>query len=111
MALLGKLSVVQRLVRRLEIGAAVLPVGIEEQRIELAVEIVVMRDIASRPWRRVELQEPTIKVANEPLGPREEWRSAVAHLAEDHCKHIGDRALLDDNAAVHVGFAKFHLGI
>jgi hypothetical protein len=70
-----------------------------------------MRDIASRPWRRIELQEPTIKVANEPLGSCEEGRSAVTPLAEDHCKHIGDRALLDDNAAVNVGFAEFHLWI
>ena len=46
--LLGELSVVERLFRRFEIGAAILPVGIQEQRIEPAVEIVMMRDIASR---------------------------------------------------------------
>src|SRR5437016_11861452 len=37
MALLGKLRVVERLLGMFEIGAAVLPVGIEEQRIEPAV--------------------------------------------------------------------------
>ena len=48
MALLGELGVVERLVGRLEIGAAVLPVGVEEQRVEPAVEVIVMSDIASR---------------------------------------------------------------
>ena len=48
MALLGELRVVERLVRVLEIGAAILPVGVEEQRVEPPVEIVVMRDVAAR---------------------------------------------------------------
>ena len=51
MALLGELGVVERLVGRLEIGAGVLPVGVEEQRIEPAVEIVMMRDVAPRARR------------------------------------------------------------
>ena len=48
MALLGELGVVERLVRLLEIGAAVLPVGIQEQRVEPPVEIVVVSDVAPR---------------------------------------------------------------
>jgi len=67
-----------------------LPVGIQEQGIELTVEVVVMRDIASRPRARIELQEPTVKVANEPLRPGKERRSAVALLAQDDGQHIGD---------------------
>ena len=55
-ALLGELGVVERLLGMLEIGAAVLPVGIEEQRIEPAVEIVVMRDVAPRAAGRIELR-------------------------------------------------------
>ena len=55
MALLGKLGVVERLVGALEIAAAILPVGVEEQRIEPAVEIVVMRHIVARAPARVEL--------------------------------------------------------
>ena len=53
MALLGELGVVERLIGRFEIGAGVLPVGIEEQRIQPAVEIVVVRDIATRPAGRL----------------------------------------------------------
>ena len=44
-AFLGELRVVERLLGMLEIGAAVLPVGVEEERIEPPVEIVVMRDV------------------------------------------------------------------
>ena len=63
MALLGELGVVERLIGRFEIGAAILPVGVEEQRVEPAVEIVVVRDIAPRPRPRVELLQPAVEVA------------------------------------------------
>ena len=48
MALLGELRVVERLIAGLEIGAGVLLVGVEEQRVEPPVEIVVVRDVAPR---------------------------------------------------------------
>ena len=109
MPLLGELRVVERLAGAFEIGAAVLPVGVEEQRIEPAVEIVVMRDVAARAPARIELLEAAVQVAQQPLRPR-----PVRHLgalAEHDGKHVGDRALLDDERAVHVGFAEFELGI
>jgi hypothetical protein len=77
----------------------------------LAVEVVVMRDIASRPRSRIELQELAIKVPNELLRPGEEGRSAVAPLPRDHSKHISDRPFLDNNAAVHAGLAEFHFRV
>jgi hypothetical protein len=40
--LLGKLGVIKRLLQALEIGAAVLPIGVEEQRVKSAIEIVVV---------------------------------------------------------------------
>src|SRR5262249_1763465 len=90
---------------------AVLPVGVEEKRIELTVEVVVVRDIASRPRARIELQKPTVKIANEPLRPGKKRRPAIPLLAQDESQHTGDRALFDHNAAVHVGLAEFHLRI
>jgi hypothetical protein len=48
MSFFGELGIIQGLGRRLEIGAAVLAVGIEEQRIETVVEIVVVGDIVAR---------------------------------------------------------------
>src|SRR5262249_9261611 len=53
--LLGELGVVKALLRRFEIGAAVLAVGIKEERIEAAVEIVVAGDVAPRPAAPIEL--------------------------------------------------------
>ncbi len=57
MALLGQLGVIERLFRALEIGAAILPVGVEEERVETPVEIVMMRHIAARTRARVELDQ------------------------------------------------------
>ena len=55
MAFLGELGIVERLVGRLEIGAAVLQVEVEKQRVEATIEIIMARDIASRSSSRVEL--------------------------------------------------------
>ena len=48
MPFLRKLRVVERLAGLFEIGAAILPVGVEEERVEASVEIVMMRHIAAR---------------------------------------------------------------
>jgi hypothetical protein len=70
--LLGKLGVVERLLRALEIGAAVLPIGVEEQDVKSAVEIVVVvRGVAPRSpgWliryllRRIEQFNPRATVS------------------------------------------------
>src|SRR5712691_3567559 len=110
-AFLGELGVIERLVAGLEIGAAVLPVGVEEQRIELAVEIVVVRDVAPRPRARIELLQAAIEKTDEPLQLRPRGWPAVATLTKHDGKDVGDRALLDHDAAIHVGFAESQLGI
>src|SRR5216684_590786 len=45
-ALLVELGLFQRLLARLEIGAGILAVAVEEEIVELVLEIVVMRDVA-----------------------------------------------------------------
>ena len=107
---LGELCVVERLVRRLEIGAAILLVGIEEEFVEPAVEVVVMRDIAPRPGPRIELLHAPEQVAPEPRRQRPSRRGDVL-LPQQDCQHVRDRALLDDERAVHIGFAQPELGI
>src|SRR5438132_13861827 len=67
MAVFCQLRVVERLVGALEIGAAVLPVGVEEQRIEARVEIIMMRDVSSRAPGRVETLQPAPNVADQPV--------------------------------------------
>ena len=110
MALLGELRVVERLVRVLEIGAAVLPVGVEEQRVEPAVEIVMMRDVAPCAPARIELPQAALEIAQQPLRPRP-VRRMPSVLAEHDGEHVSDGALLDDEGAIHVGFAELEFGI
>ena len=94
MALLGELGVVERRVRRLEIGAAILLVGVEEERIEPPVEIVVVRDIARARPRRLNCLTCRDQIAQPPLqlGPA---RQHVGLIQQDR-QRIGDRAVLDD---------------
>ena len=51
MTLLGELGVVERLIGRFEVSAAILLVAVEKQRIEPTVEIVMVGDVASRAKR------------------------------------------------------------
>jgi len=75
MTLLGELGIVKGLVRCLEIGAAILLVGIEEERIEPPVEIVVMRDIVFRAAARIELLGVPGQITQPPLqlGPTRQY--------------------------------------
>ena len=109
-ALLGELGVVERLVRRFEIGAAILLVAVEEERIEPAVEVVVVRDIVARARPQIELLQAAEQIAHEPRRQRP-IRRGNALLAQQDREHVGDRALLDDEGAVHIGFAELELGI
>ena len=63
MALLGDLRLLQRLVAAREIGAGVLPVAIEEQAVEPAVQVVVVRHVALRARRRVVLVDAALQPA------------------------------------------------
>ena len=109
MALLGELGIVQRRIRRFEIGATVLLVGIEEERIQPPVEIVVARDIVSRTAARIELADMPDQIAQPPLqlGPARQYFG----LIEQDRQHVGNRALLDDEGAFHVDFAERKLRV
>ena len=67
MTLFRQLRIVERLIGALEIRAAVLPIGIEEQRIEIRVEIIMVRDVPSRALGRIELLQPARDVADQPV--------------------------------------------
>ena len=103
-ALLGELGVVERRIRRLEVRAAVLHVGVEEEAIEPPVEIVVTGDVALRPRSRVELLEVAEKITQAPLefGPA---RREVG-LAERDFKQIRDRPFVHDKGAFGVKLAQ-----
>ena len=69
----------------------------------------MMRHIASCACPRIELVQASVQVAQKSLQPRPVRNLGV--LAKANGEHVGDRALLDHESAVHVGFAKLKLGI
>ena len=93
----------------LEIAAAVLPVGIEEQRVKPVVEIVVVGDVAPRMGAPIELAEPPPEASHhrKRVGPR----GGGGLLARNEGEEIHDRALLDHEGTVHIGLAEPELGI
>jgi hypothetical protein len=52
------------------------------------------------------LVDTAAQVTREPAQLRPCRQFAVVVLAEHDCQHVGDRALLDHDAAVHVRFAE-----
>ena len=109
MTLLGELGIVEGGVRRFEIGAAILLVGVEEERIQPSVEIVVVGDVVLRAAARIELSEMPDRVAQPPLqlGPA---RHHVGLIHQDR-ERVRDRAVLDDEGAFHVDFAERKFGV
>lgn len=106
---LGELRVVERGVLRLEIGAAILLVAIQEERIEPGVEIVVMRDVVTGARARIELLQVPRQVAQMPPGSCP-LRQEVGLIEQDR-EGISYGAALDDEVAVHIGLAESELGI
>ena len=111
-ALLGQLGFGQGLAGIFEKGAGILPVAVEEQIIEAAIEIIMMGHVAPRPAPWIELMQ-----AAEGLAQHEGEAHAKGGVlrgegrgGEDIQKLI-DTALLHHQGAVHVGLAQAQIGI
>ncbi|HEX9753630.1 MAG TPA: hypothetical protein VGA46_09335 [Methyloceanibacter sp.] len=90
----------------LEVGAGVLHVGVKEEAVQAAIEIVVVRSIAPRAPYCVALMlraQCNTKPVVRPRDPRR--RSATEIAAEEH-EQIADRPLRNDDPAIHVKLAK-----
>src|SRR5215475_3522177 len=111
MAFLRQLRIIERLVRSLEIGAAILAIGIEKQRIQMAIKIVVVRDIPPRAAAQVELLKMAPEKPQQPLRLRPSPRRTDAALAEDETKKVGYRTFFDHKRPVHIGFTELELGV
>ena len=112
MALLGELRLVEALIGRLEIGAGILPVGVEEQRIEAAVEVVVVSDVALRTRARIVLGDASNEQApeaNDVSRPRHD--DAVGRVLQEKREHGCDVAPLHAQPAVHVELAEGEVGV
>ena len=69
-----------------------------------------MGHIAPRPRTRVELLHTAKQVAHQPRRQRP-FRRGDVFLPQQYRERIRDRALLDDECAVHVGLAQSQFGI
>src|SRR5205823_12364448 len=92
-----------------EIGAAILFGGVEKQRIEPPVDIVMVCDVVARALGRIELTYMPDQVAYPPLR-RCPARQHLGLIEQDR-EQVGDAAIFDDERAVHVGFAEREFGI
>src|SRR5205823_1917256 len=75
-----------------EVAAGILPVGIEEQVVDGAVDVVVVRNVASRPSGRIELHQPSEQIAAgvEALGPARQ--RPVLQVGNDQLKKVVNAA-------------------
>ena len=48
MPFLCELGIVKRLIGFFEIGAAILPIGVQKERVKSSIEIVMMGDVSAR---------------------------------------------------------------
>ena len=109
--LLVELGLLERLVAVLEVGAGILPVAVEEEIVELAVEVVVVRHVALRLADRIVLFDPADRPLPE-IGPADERRGVDRrHVAAQEIEQVVDVAVLDRQLAVHVGFAEGEAGM
>ena len=106
MPLLGELRVVEALIGALEIGAAILPVGIQKQRVEPGVEVVMMRDILARAAAIVELVDPAAAVTQHGLRARKIRDRGMRLLRHQKREQIRDGAGCQHEVAAHIGFAQ-----
>jgi hypothetical protein len=89
---LGRLQVQVRLI---EVGAGILQVAIEKQVVQLALQVVVVRDVAPCAWRRVELAraaQHTVETAERAL---ERTLSDDREVAADEVEKLVERGVLD----------------
>jgi hypothetical protein len=73
---------------------------------ELPIEVVAVRDVTSRACRRIELRQAAVEITQQPLAARPDRRPPADALIQNDGEHVRDRAVLDDDRAVHVGFAE-----
>ena len=84
-----------------EIGAAVLQVIVEEERVERIADIVMMRDVAARFAYRIR-RNSDLSLPALPLPSALRPALFPRPRADDQLEQVEDRAVLDGQTAIHV---------
>jgi hypothetical protein len=111
MALFGLLCFFERGVGPLEVRARILHVGIEKEPVDAVVDIVVMACIAARANRIVDGPHIADKRAEPPQHAAPVCRLAGRGILDDDVEEIGNGAVINDQAALHVSLTEAHLGV
>lgn len=82
-ALLGQLGISEGLICVLEIGAGVLPIGIQKKTVEAAVEVVVMANVARGAPFCASLMKRPKRLANTLVHARRPWRGLPRKIRGD----------------------------
>src|SRR5271163_2466618 len=105
-ALFRQLRLFEALARMLEIGARILPVGVQKEFVEPVVQIVMARDIAPRPGSIVALVEVTQRYPKLVQVDQPPWAAAQQQIAFAQLNHVVEIAVSDLEPSVHVEFAE-----
>ena len=106
MPLLGELRLFEGEIRLLEIGAGILPVVVEKEFVEPAIEIVVMGDVLLGARGGIVLtqaagEDTGLQQGACPSGPR-----LAFEIGQDRLEQVVNGAALHDDPPIHIGFAK-----
>src|SRR3954451_3129440 len=94
-----------------EIGAAILEVGIEEEAEEIAREIVMMGHVAARAALPVPIVDQRAEPARTPAQGMGRAVLLPGEVERDQLEQVAYVAALDREAAVHIGLAEAQGGI
>ena len=104
--LLGNLCLFQRCVRMRKIGAGILAVAIEEQTVETAVQVIVVRDILARAMRRVVLINSPLQLTQRGMQAPDRVAGAVRRqVHHQQLERVIDSPFVRYQPAIHVSFA------
>jgi hypothetical protein len=110
-ALLGQLGIVEGLIGVIEVGAGVLPVGIQKKIVEASVEIVVMANVARGAPSCISLMKRSKRLANPLVHSCRPWWGLPREIRGDKRKKIMDASTRDHHAGFHVELAQGKGGI
>ena len=106
MALLVGLRLLDGLIGREEVGAGILPVGVEEKIVERVREVVVMRHVLARAVQGIVLLEDAEGAAETIIKRCQQRARRQVHVLGDEVEEIVDARILDRQLAVHEGLAE-----